>query len=127
MKNGAGGNFPALLAASLLAGVFPGVVAIAAAVLLIANIRGTQIAARWAKTGDPELFPERMRETWRDRLVDQMPALVRPKARVIFFCIASIYMLLDVLGTVMLARHPNHHPGSQQEQRSISIEVKPGP
>jgi len=115
------------LTASLIAGAFPGVIAIAAVVLLIANIRGTQIAARWAKTGDPEVFPERMRETWRDRLVDQMPALIWPKTRVVFFGVAAIYLLLAAAGTVILARHPRHPAVSQQEQRSVSIEVKPAP
>ena len=115
------------LATSLIAGIFPGVIAIAAALLLIANIRGTQIAARWAKSGDPEIFPERMRQTWRDRLVDQLPALVWPRMRVVFFSIAGIYMLLAVVGTFLLARHPNHPAVSRQEQRSVSIEVKPAP
>jgi hypothetical protein len=114
-------------AASLMAGMFPGVLSIAAVVLLIANIRGTHIAARWAKSGDPELFPERMRETWRDRLVDQMPALVWPRTRVVFFGIASIYLSLALAGTAMLARHPDHRVKSRQEQQSVSIEVKPGP
>lgn len=115
------------LASSLITGIFPGVIAIAAALLLIANIRGTQIAARWAKSGDPEVFPERMRETWRDRLVDQMPALVWPRTRVVFFGIAGIYTLLAVVGTAELARHPNHPAVSRQEQPSVSIEVKPAP
>ncbi len=115
------------LASSLIAGIFPGVIAIGAALLLLANIRGTQIAARWAKNGDPEVFPERMRQTWRDRLVDQMPALVWPRARVIFFSIACIYMLLAAMGTVLLARHPNHPAVSRDKQRSVYIEVKPAP
>lgn len=114
-------------AASLMAGTFPGVIAVAAAVLLIANIRGTQIAARWAKSGDAEVFPERMRETWSDRLVDQMPARVWPRTRVVFFGIAGIYMLLAVVGTALLARHADHRTESRQEQTSVSIEVKPGP
>ena len=92
-------------AAGLMTGKYPGAMTIIAAVLLLANIRGTWIAARWAKRGDPEAIPERMHETWRDRLVDQFPPRVWPKARGIFFCAAAIYMLLDVLGTVALVRH----------------------
>ncbi len=106
-----------------MAGMFPGLLSIAAAVLLIANIRGTWIAARWAKRGDLDAFPERMRETWRDRLVDQMPLRVWPKARVPFFCIAGIYMLLAVAGTVMLARHIGQPSAPQPNAQTI--ELKP--
>jgi hypothetical protein len=115
------------LASSLIAGSFPGVLAIGAALLLIANIRGTTVAARWVKSGDPEVFPERMRETWRDRLVDQMPALVWPRTRVVFFGIAGVYILLALVGTALLARHPNHPAVSRQERPTVSIEVKPAP
>jgi hypothetical protein len=114
-------------AASLMAGIFPGVIAIGSTVLLLTNIRGTQIAARWAKRGDQDLFPERMGDTWRDKLVDQMPARVWPKARVVFFSIAGIYILLAVLGTVALARHRGRGEGAQQEQAPASIVVKPAP
>jgi hypothetical protein len=45
-------------------GQFPGILVIAGGVLLIANIRGTYIAERWAKRGDPDAFPERMNTTF---------------------------------------------------------------
>jgi hypothetical protein len=111
------------LIANVMAGKFPGFLTIAAAVLLIANIRGSWVAAKWAKRGDPESFPERMRETWRDRLVDQMPAWVWPRARIAFFCVAGIYMLLLLLGTVMLSRRVSEPGASQQTQ--YLLDVKP--
>jgi hypothetical protein len=109
--------------ANVMAGKFPGFLAIVAGVLLIANIRGSWVAARWAKRGDPEAFPERMRETWRDRLVDQMPALLWPRARIAFFCVAGIYMLVLLLGTVMLSRRVSEPAASQQTQ--YLLDVKP--
>jgi hypothetical protein len=110
-------------AANVVAGMFPSFLGIAAAVLLIANIRGTWVAARWLKRGDLDAFPERMSETWKDRFVDQMPARVWPKARVPFFCVAAIYMLLIALGTVMLAHHQGRPTASPQT--SQSFEIKP--
>jgi hypothetical protein len=112
-------------AANLLAGMFPSFLGITAAVLLIANIRGTWIAARWAKRSDPDAFPERMRETWKDRLVDQIPAQVWPKARVPFFFIAAAYMLLVSVGILMVVRHIGKPITSQQEQSPQAIYVKP--
>jgi hypothetical protein len=113
------------LLGNLMTGAFPGVIAFGAAALLISNIRGTWIAARYAKSGEPQQFPERMRGTWRDRLVDQMPPIVWPKARVAFFAIATIYIALSVVGTVFVIRHPKRPPASTQEQQSVSIEVRP--
>ena len=111
------------LAASLLAGLPPGFLSLAAAVLLIANIRGRWIAARWAKRGDPDAFPERMRETLKDRIVDQMPARVWPKAKAPFFCIAGVYMLLVVAGTIMVARKIGQP--APVVDKPMTIELKP--
>ena len=53
----------------------------------------------------PEEQPLRFNESWRDKLVDQMPAKVWPKAKIIFFILAGIYWLLVTFGTmVLLAR-----------------------
>ena len=92
-------------ATGLMSGRYPGFMSIVAAVLLIANIRGTWVAARWARNGDPHVFPERLRRTWKDRLVDQMPTRVWPLAKLPFFCIAGAYMLLTISATVTLAHH----------------------
>jgi hypothetical protein len=93
--------------ASFLVGRFPGFLSLIAMVLLIANIRGTWIAARWVKQGDPDLLPERMNETWRDRLVDQMPQKVWPKTKAIFYCISFVYLTLLALGIISIAHHWN--------------------
>lgn len=113
------------LVAGAFIGVPPGILAIALAMLLLANIRGTWIAARWMKRGDPEEFPRRMSETWSDRLVDQMPARVWPKAKILFYCLALVYIGLAVLGTVALARR-QARPPVQQPAAGQVINVAPG-
>lgn len=90
---------------TVLEGRFPGFLDLAFTILLMGNIRGTWIAKRWAHQGDPEAFPERMRETWKDRLVDQLPARAWPKGRIVFFLVSAIYLSLLILGAAALALH----------------------
>jgi len=115
------------IVASLMQGLPPGALAIIAALLLLANIRGTFIAAKWAGQGDPDAMPERRNETLTDKFVDQMPAKVWPKARVIFFCVAVLYVVLTVLGAVMLALGMPHRLRAAQakENPSATLEVTP--
>ena len=88
--------------AALMGGRVPGVIGRGGGVLLIANIRGTHIAAKWAAKGDAEAFPERASASWSDRFVDQMPVVVWPRAKVPFFTLAGLYLTLSVLGLMML-------------------------
>ncbi len=94
------------LAASAAIGRFPGVITLGATALLLANVRGTWIAARWARSGDPEAMPERRNETFTDRLVDQMPLRVWPFARIPFFFLGGVYLMLTVVGTLILLTRP---------------------
>jgi len=83
----------------------PGLLDLFAMLLLASNVRGTWIASKWSRVLPPEEQPLRFNESWRDKLVDQMPAKVWPKAKIIFFILAGIYWLLVTFGTmVLLAR-----------------------
>lgn len=93
------------MTANAMYGLAPGIFSIAAAILLLANIRSTWIANRWAEYRDPEIFYETVEENWRERLVDQIPALVWPKARIVFFSVAGIYLLLLLLGIITRLGH----------------------
>jgi hypothetical protein len=88
--------------ASLASGRFPGFLGIAAGVLLIANIRGTWIAAKWARIGGPDAMPERQSGTVRAWVVDQMPAKVWPVMQYPFYVIAGLYSLLVIAGVVLV-------------------------
>ena len=57
--------------------------------LLLANVRGIWLSATWTVAG-PEESPVRLSETWRDKLSDQVPALVWPKAKFIFYVVALV-------------------------------------
>ena len=88
---------------SIVQGRLPGVFTLFLTLLLIANIRATHIAAKWATNGDPAMMPERQKDTLGDLLVDQMPQIVWPNARFPFFVLGAIYLIVTLLGAVMIA------------------------
>ena len=102
------------LVANLFLALPPGILQMGATVLLLANIRGTWIAAKWARSGDPDAMPERRKETFSDRVVDQIPAKVWPITRIPFFVLGGLYVLLTLFGAFNLA---THHIAPTTEQR----------
>lgn len=86
----------------IFTGHFPGFLVFIAAALLTANIRGCLIAASSMKQGDPDEIPLRFHETWRDRLVDQMPARIWPRIRIVFYVLAALMLLLSVAGSIVI-------------------------
>lgn len=77
----------------------PGILALVAAVLLASNIRACIVASASAETLSEDELPMRFSDTWRDTLVDQMPARVWPKLRGVFYLFAAVALLLLGLGT----------------------------
>lgn len=92
--------------AGALAGQLPGFLSAVAAILLLANIRGTWVAARLQREMKPEDFPLRFNEDWKDKLVDQLPAFLWPKTRILFYVVSLLYVGLIGLGiAVTLNKH----------------------
>jgi hypothetical protein len=58
--------------------------------LLFANIRGNWLSARWEKDAQADLVGMRLNETIGDKFTDQLPALVWPKARFLFYVLAGL-------------------------------------
>lgn len=94
-----------IVAAVLMARQPPGYLSLFILLVLASNVRGCWIAAKWYKSGDPDLIPLRMNETWRDKLVDQMPAKVWPRIRVTFRVFAALVLLATVAGVIVLIVH----------------------
>ncbi len=95
--------------ANAMSGIIPNVFAIIGAILLLINIRSTRIARRWAYSRDHHHpFAEEWSKDWRERIVDQMPALVWPKTRTVFFCVSGIYLLLVFIGIATAAWRLTH-------------------
>ena len=57
--------------------------------LLLANVRGIWLSATWSVAEHGE-SPVRLNETWRDKLSDQLPAFLWPKAKYLFYVVALI-------------------------------------
>lgn len=64
--------------------------------LLLANVRGMWLSASWPKS-ESEPPPVRLNETWRDKLSDQLPPVLWPKARWLFYVLAALEVVALLL------------------------------
>lgn len=73
--------------------------------VLLANVRSSLLVARWRKSpktdADDELEPMRFNETWRDKFSDQVPRIIWPQLRVVFYVCASLFVALELLGVLV--------------------------
>ncbi len=114
----------------MLLGRPPGVLDIAIAGLLLANIRGTRIAAKWKRRAftesdlgsEGEMFPARLNTTFGDKLIDQWPARFWPRGRFVFFAVAAIYGVLFLIGVVGTLRMKTTQRPAPEE---IQLQVTP--
>lgn len=67
-----------------------GVVRIIFLALLFANVRGNWLSARWVKDPEDDWVPIRLNQTLTDKLADQMPTWLWPKARFVFYVLAGL-------------------------------------
>lgn len=65
--------------------------------LLFANIRGIWLSAQWEKNGDVQPVRDRLNQTILDKLSDQLPARIWPKARWVFAFFAAIELGLMLM------------------------------
>ncbi len=85
---------------SMANGQFPGILAIIAGAILLSNLRATFLASEWRPTVEEEERPMRFNETLGDKLADQLPAKAWPVLQVPFFSLASILLLLSLIGLI---------------------------
>jgi hypothetical protein len=58
--------------------------------LLLANVRGSWLAAQWSEASGGAELPPRLSESLADRFVDQLPRYVWPTARFVFYVLAAL-------------------------------------
>jgi hypothetical protein len=81
----------------------PGIVSLIVAAVLLSNLRATVLSAMWKPPGEGEDKPTRFDETVMDFLTDQLPAKAWPWLRYVFFFVASILLLLILVGLIAFA------------------------
>jgi hypothetical protein len=85
-----------------------GIIGIIILALLLANVRGIWQASKWQPTEDdpPSI---RLNETFKDKFADQMPQIVWPRLRILFYVLSGIELLLILLAglgiAIQLSRH----------------------
>ena len=98
--------------------------------LLFANIRGNWVSARWAK--ETELSPRalRLNETLGDKLSDQLPAFLWPKARFVFYALAVCEILLLLFGLLIprefIQRETQVSSKTKQDAHALSLPGQSG-
>lgn len=91
---------------ALAMGRLPGVLTVIILGVLLSNVRAAFLASEWKPVDENEDRPTRFNETIADKLSDQMPAKLWPVVQIPFFALASILLLLELLGAgVMVLQH----------------------
>jgi hypothetical protein len=85
---------------AMAVGRLPGMLSIAAAAILLSNIRAAFLASEWKPAREDEDRPTRFNETFWDKLVDQWPAKAWPVLQTPFFALAALVLLLSLAGVV---------------------------
>lgn len=85
------GLFVANMVENMSAGGFPSILSIAAAGILLSNVRAAFLASEWKPPVEGEDRPMRFNESLFDKLVDQWPRRVWPVMRVPFFILGGSY------------------------------------
>jgi hypothetical protein len=91
----------------LASGHPPGILSVIIAGVLLSNVRATILAARWKPATDDEDRPTRFNETFRDKLVDQLPPRAWPVLKYPFYILALIISLMIVAGFALRLRQSN--------------------
>jgi hypothetical protein len=112
-----------LVGSAVVLGVPPGFIPLGMLCLLLANIRGTWIASRWQSVADA--FPDRFHETWRDRLVDVLPARIWPNGKYLFFLIGLGLFILSGLGFFRISAMRSR--GQVPTEKVIQLKTPPPP
>lgn len=79
------------------------IVRILVTALLFSNARATFIAAHWNPSSEEAVLPPRLGDTFGDRLSDQMPQWLWPKAKYFFYPFSVLFLALVGIGLAMQA------------------------
>ena len=70
--------------------------------LLFSNLRATWMASNWQPDSEQAALPPRFGDTWSDKFVDQLPAMLWPKVRIIYYILSCSVLFFVALGMASL-------------------------
>jgi|SRR5437667_8620640 len=70
--------------------------------LLFSNLRATWMASNWQPDSEQAALPPRFGDTWSDKFVDQLPAMLWPKVRIIYYIFSCSVLFFVALGMASL-------------------------
>jgi len=105
-------------------GTPPGILSLIICAVLLSNVRATFIASRWKPLAEGEDRPMRFNETFRDKLVDQLPPKAWPILKIPFFIAASLIMVFLLFVSVTGLMNKRVSPASV-ENSAPSVVVAP--
>jgi hypothetical protein len=108
----------------LSAGRAPGVLSIMIGAVLLSNVRATILASRWKPSGEDEDRPMRFNETFRDKLVDQVPPRAWPILKYPFY-VSGVLVLGMLLATFALRQLHPPPAETQNDDATPSVTVSP--
>jgi hypothetical protein len=104
------------------AGRAPSVLSLIIAGVLLSNVRATILAERWKPVSEDEDRPTRFNESFRDKLVDQLPPRAWPILKYPFFALTVIVVLMMLGNFALRARHSGQ---TNDENATPSVTVSP--
>ncbi len=108
----------------LSSGKVPSIIPLIIGAVLLSNLRATFLASRWEAPAEGEDRPMRFNETFRDKLVDQLPPRLWPVLRIPFFVVAAmLILLLCYVGATKLLRPPSAQPASGAPFAMVAVDA----
>jgi len=97
------------------------VIVIIVAAVLLSNARATVFASRWKPASEDEDRPSRFNETFRDKLVDQLPPRAWPILRYPFYLLAASLLLLLISGFTLGILHKSSQTPNEDAAPSTVV------
>lgn len=110
----------------LASGGVPGVISIIIGAVLLSNVRATFLASRWKPAAEGEDRPTRFNETFRDRLVDQLPPKAWPILKIPFFIASSLILFFLIYASGVAMSHKQAAlPVDENAAPSVTVTAAP--
>ena len=114
------------VADQLTAGRTPGMLSVIIGAVLLSNVRATILASRWKTSDEDEDRPTRFNETFRDKLVDQVPPKAWPILKYPFYFLGVLALgILLATFALRLLHPPSANPQNDNAIPSVTVTVSP--